>query len=167
MFLIGLIHFVPMSFCGQSWYVVYCINGVCLMELLWKYMRRDCRLPAEGQLKKGIGMTQKERLLKALKQEVVDRPPASVPTQSAIAEIMEKSGYAWTAAQKRARDMAGLAWACHEIGGIESVRIPFDITVEAEAMGCETKFGDDSGRPQCLRPKRKYNITRSGYRTLF
>jgi len=40
------------------------------------------------------------------------------------------SGYRWPQALKKARDMAGLAWACHEIGGIESVRVPF------ETSGC-------------------------------
>jgi len=102
-----------------------------------------------------MGMNLKERLLRALKREAVDRPPAAVPTQNSIVEIMEKSGYAWPTAQKRAREMAGLAWACHEIGGIESVRIPFDITVEAEAMGCETRFGDDMSTPPTSVPKTK------------
>jgi MtaA/CmuA family methyltransferase len=106
-------------------------------------------------------MTPKERLLRALRRETVDRPPAAVPTQNAIVEIMEKSGYAWPAAQKKARDMAGLAWACHEIGGIESVRIPFDITVEAEAMGCETRFGEDNSSPPMSTPK-----TREEYHTV-
>ena len=106
-------------------------------------------------------MTQKERLLRALKREAVDRPPAAVPTQSAIAEIMARSGYAWPAAQKRAKEMAGLAWACHDIGGIESVRIPFDITVEAEAMGCETRFGDDFSTPPVSTPK-----TREDYHSI-
>ncbi len=90
-----------------------------------------------------------------MRREAVDRPPAAVPTQNAIVEIMEKSGYTWPAAQKRAREMAGLAWACHEIGGIESVRVPFDINVEAEAMGCETRFGDDNSTPPLSAPKTK------------
>ncbi len=100
-------------------------------------------------------MKQRERLLKALRGEVVDRPIAAVPTQNSITEIMEESGYRWPAAQKKAREMAGLAWACHEIGGIESVRVPFDINVEAEAMGCETRFGDDTSTPPTSTPKTK------------
>jgi [methyl-Co(III) methanol-specific corrinoid protein]:coenzyme M methyltransferase len=100
-------------------------------------------------------MTQKERLLRILRLDPVDRPPAAVPTQSAIVEVMEKSGYRWPAAQKNAKDMAGLAWACHEIGGIESVRVPFDINIEAEAMGCETRFGDDMATPPISTPKTK------------
>jgi len=102
-------------------------------------------------------MNQKDRLLKALKREPVDRPPAAVPTQNAIADVMQKSGFRWPAAQKNAKDMAGLAWACHEIAGIESVRVPFDINVEAEAMGCATRFGDDSTTPPMSTMKIKQN----------
>ncbi len=97
-------------------------------------------------------MTLKERLLKALRMETIDRPPAAVPTQCAIVDVMERSGYRWPQAQKKARDMAGLAWACHEIGGIESVRVPFDINVEAEAMGCKTRFDDDKATPPMSTP---------------
>jgi len=97
-------------------------------------------------------MNLKERLLKTLRRETVDRPPAAVPTQCAIVEVMEASGFAWPRAQQRAADMAGLAWACHEIGGIESLRVPFDITVEAEAMGCPTRFGDDKATPPVSTP---------------
>jgi MtaA/CmuA family methyltransferase len=100
-------------------------------------------------------MNQRERLLKALNREPVDRAPAAVPTQNATAEVMEKSGYRWPAAQKNAKDMAGLAWACHEIGGFESVRVPFDINVEAEAMGCATRFGDDMITPPMSKVKTK------------
>lgn len=98
-------------------------------------------------------MNQKERLLNVLQLKPVDRAPAAIPTQNAIVEIMDKGGYKWPAAQKKARDMAGLAWACHEIGGIESVRVPFDITIEAEAMGCETRFSEDLGVPPMSAPK--------------
>ena len=100
-------------------------------------------------------MSIKNRLLKALKRQPIDRPPAAVPTQNAIAEVMEKSGFRWPDAQKKAKDMAGLAWACHEIAGIESVRVPFDINVEAEAMGCATRFGEDSTTPPMSTMKTK------------
>src|SRR5208337_5184983 len=97
-------------------------------------------------------MNLKERLLRTLRREIVDRAPAAVPTQCAIVDIMDASGFAWPRAQQRAADMAGLAWACHEIGGIESVRVPFDINVEAEAMGCATRFSDDKASPPVSTP---------------
>lgn len=100
-------------------------------------------------------MNQRIRLLNALQLKPVDRPPAAVPTQNAIVDIMNLSGYKWPAALKNAGDMAGLAWACHEIGGIESVRVPFDITIEAEAMGCDTRFSEDIDTPPTTTPKSK------------
>ena len=98
-------------------------------------------------------MNQKERLLKALELKPVDRPPAAVPTQNATVDVMNKSGFTWPVALRKAKEMAGLAWACHEIGGIESVRIPFDITIEAEAMGCETRFSADPSTPPVSTPR--------------
>lgn len=98
-------------------------------------------------------MNQRERLLDVLQLKPVDRAPAAVPTQNAIVEIMNLSGHKWPAALKNAGDMAGLAWACHEIGGIESVRVPFDITIEAEAMGCETRYSEDPGMPPMSAPR--------------
>lgn len=100
-------------------------------------------------------MNQRERLLKSLRMEPVDRPPAAVPTQNAIVEIMEMSEYRWPDSLRKAGDMAGLAWACHEIGGIESVRVPFDINVEAEAMGCDTRFSEDMSMPPVTTPRAK------------
>jgi len=97
-------------------------------------------------------ITLKSRLLAALKRENTGRPPASVPTQNAIEEVMVESGFLWPMAQQSAKEMAGLAWACHEIAGIESVRVPFDLTVEAEAMGCSVRFGEEPTAPPVATP---------------
>lgn len=105
-------------------------------------------------------MNQKERLLKILGQKPVDRPAAAVPTQPAITEVMVKSGYSWPKALREAEAMAGLAWACHEIGGIENVRVPFDITVEAEAIGCITRFSDDMDTPPMAAPMSRAEFQR-------
>ncbi len=75
-----------------------------------------------------------------------------MPTQNAIEEVMVASGFFWPKAQQSAKEMAGLAWACHEIAGIESVRVPFDLTVEAEAMGCIVRFGDEPTTPPTATP---------------
>jgi [methyl-Co(III) methanol-specific corrinoid protein]:coenzyme M methyltransferase len=93
-------------------------------------------------------------------REKTDRPPASVPTQNAIEEVMVESGYYWPKAQQSAYEMAGLAWACHEISGIESVRVPFDLTVEAEAMGCAVRFGDEPTTPPLASPLKANEMDR-------
>jgi len=46
--------------------------------------------------------------------------------------------------------MAGLSYASHEVIGFESVRIPFDTTMEAEALGCALNW-----RPGRLTPSIK------------
>ncbi len=73
---------------------------------------------------------------------------------------MVASGFLWPKAQQSAREMAGLAWACHEIAGIESVRVPFDLTVEAEAMGCSVRFGDGPTTPPTASPLKENEMDR-------
>lgn len=46
----------------------------------------------------------------------------------------------WPDAHRDPEKMAKLAIAGFEIGGIECVKIPFDNVVEAEALGCKTKY---------------------------
>lgn len=92
-------------------------------------------------------MTPKERLLKALRTERVDRPPVTVPTQNATLDVMKAAGVYWPEALQKAEPMATLAMACQEIYGLESIRLPFDINVEAETMGCVTRYGGETDPP--------------------
>jgi len=77
-----------------------------------------------------------ERLLRVLSLEEIDRLPVAEPLQTGTIELMEESGFYWPDAHKIPDKMAGLSYAAHTIVGFESVRIPFDINVEAEALGC-------------------------------
>ncbi len=92
-------------------------------------------------------MTFKERLLKTLAGEKVDRPPVAVPTQNATVDAMNEAGVFWPEALQKAEPMAALALACQKSYGFESIRLPFDINVEAETMGCQTRYGDKSDPP--------------------
>jgi len=92
-------------------------------------------------------MTFKERLLKTLAGEEVDRPPVVVPTQNATLDAMKETGVFWPEALQKAEPMARLALGCQKYYGFESIRLPFDINVEAETMGCETRYGDKSDPP--------------------
>lgn len=85
-------------------------------------------------LKKEI--TSEERLLLTVCLGEVDRLPVIQPLQTGTIELMNQSGIYWPEAHKTADKMAGLSYAAHSIIGFESVRIPFDINVEAEALGC-------------------------------
>ncbi|MBI4827686.1 MAG: MtaA/CmuA family methyltransferase [Nitrospinae bacterium] len=92
-------------------------------------------------------MTPKERLLKVLNREPVDRPPVAPPTQNATVEAMDRVGVHWPEALREAEPMARLALGVQQVCGFESIRLPFDINVEAETMGCAMRYGGPSDPP--------------------
>ncbi len=93
-------------------------------------------------------MNLKERFLAAIKREPVDRVPCACPLQTAVVDLMSKSGASWPEAFRNAEKMATLSAAAYEIGGIESVRVPFDLSIEAETLGCQIKPGKTNVQPQ-------------------
>ncbi|MDG6243526.1 MAG: methylcobamide:CoM methyltransferase MtaA [Methanolobus sp.] len=92
-------------------------------------------------------MNMKERLLKALKGEEVDKVPVLSVTQTAIVELMDQTGAAWPEAHSDAQMMADLAVASYEVCGLEGVRAPYCLTVLAEAMGCTVNMGTKNRQP--------------------
>ncbi|MBC7085854.1 MAG: MtaA/CmuA family methyltransferase [Methanomethylovorans sp.] len=92
-------------------------------------------------------LNMKERFLKALKGEEVDKVPVLSVTQTAIVELMDKTGAAWPAAHSDAKLMAELAYASYEVCGLEGVRAPYCLTVLAQAMGCEVNMGTKNRQP--------------------
>lgn len=99
-------------------------------------------------------MTFKDRLFKALAREDVDRPPVAVPTQNATVGAMKEASVFWPEALQQAVPMAKLAMGCQWAYGFESIRLPFDINVEAETMGCVTSYGGASDPPMS-KPKKR------------
>jgi MtaA/CmuA family methyltransferase len=99
-------------------------------------------------------LTFKDRLFKALAREDVDRPPVAVPTQNATVGAMEEADVFWPEALRQAEPMAKLAMGCQKAYGFESIRLPFDINVEAETMGCATRYGGASDPPMS-KPKKR------------
>lgn len=95
--------------------------------------------------------TPKERLYRALRKQPVDRMPAVCFTQTATVEQMEASGAYWPEAHEDAEKMATLAEAGHTVIGFEAVRVPFDITAEAELFGCGIKAGDLKQQPSVIK----------------
>lgn len=95
-------------------------------------------------------MTEKERLLKTLAGEYVDRKPVICPggmMTMASREVMAKTGYVWPEAHRDAEMMAALSIAMHDEAGLENLGIPFCMTVEAEAWGGEVEDGDEVTEP--------------------
>ena len=98
-------------------------------------------------------MTQKQRLLAALRREPTDRPPLICPggmMSLAIADVMDASGCRWPQAHVDVETMVGLALAMYDLGGIEDLAVPFCMTVEAEALGAPVELGDHLTQPRVL-----------------
>ncbi|RZN45216.1 MtaA/CmuA family methyltransferase [archaeon] len=97
-------------------------------------------------------LSSRERLLAILDGEPADRPSCACPLQTATLEMMERSGARWPDAHYDAKKMADLAYAAWKCADIESVRVPFCLTVEAEALGCSIHSGADTSQPSVERP---------------
>lgn len=95
-------------------------------------------------------MNLKENLLSVLSGENVDVAPVISVTQLGIVEAMEKTGAMWPEAHKNSEKMAKLGSSLYELAGLECARIPFCLTVEAEAMGAQVDLGGKDKPPQVL-----------------
>ena len=91
------------------------------------------------------------RLIDAMKGRNAGRPPVTGLMTSVTAELMDKAGVSWPEAHSDAGQMVKLAAAAYEHYGLESMKLPFDMTVEAEALGAAPDFGTKSNLPQVKR----------------
>jgi len=87
-------------------------------------------------------MNPKERLEAALRLKPIDRLPVSCPLATATKEIVGLAGCGFPAAFHDPKAMACLAMAASRFAGWESVRVPFDVNIDAEAFGAA--MGKDS-----------------------
>jgi [methyl-Co(III) methanol-specific corrinoid protein]:coenzyme M methyltransferase len=92
-------------------------------------------------------MTPRERVLAALDMKEVDRPPVVCFTQSATVDVMDAVKIYWPDAHTDAHKMADLAIGVPKVLGLESVRMPYCLTVEAEVMGCTVDLGKQDRTP--------------------
>ena len=89
-------------------------------------------------------LSPKERLLRSLKGEAVDRAPVICPggmMNSAIVDVMKNHGNVLPDGHRDSKIMADLALDVQADTGFENVGIPFCMTVEAEALGSDIDFG--------------------------
>lgn len=89
----------------------------------------------------------RDRVLSALRSEKVDRTPVSSVTQLGIIAAMEKTNAFWPEAHTDPVKMATLGSALYSLTGLEAARIPFCLTVQAEAFGCEIDIGNKEKTP--------------------
>jgi [methyl-Co(III) methanol-specific corrinoid protein]:coenzyme M methyltransferase len=85
----------------------------------------------------------KKRVIKALVGGKLDRAPVTSIAGCGGAvnvEMQKATGIFWPDAHKNPEKMARLAIAGYELRGIECVKVPFGNIVEAEALGCTTRY---------------------------
>ncbi|HEY3426169.1 MAG TPA: uroporphyrinogen decarboxylase family protein [Negativicutes bacterium] len=96
----------------------------------------------------------KERLLRILKKQEVDRPAVICPggmMNAAIVDVMNKTGHTLPQAHHDAELMVELAHDVCENTGFENFGIPFCMTVEAEVLGSEINYGTLACEPKIER----------------
>jgi [methyl-Co(III) methanol-specific corrinoid protein]:coenzyme M methyltransferase len=101
-------------------------------------------------------LTPKQRLLRVLRKEEVDRPPVICTggmMNAAIVEIMTRTGCTLPEAHTHAGLMEGLAGAIHQHTGFENIGVPFCMTCEAELLGSEVDLGTLECEPKIVREK--------------
>lgn len=98
----------------------------------------------------------KERLLRALKHQSVDRKPIICPggmMNAAVVDVMALGNDAFPAVHTSASAMARLALAVSARTGFENIGMPFCMTVEAEALGSQVNFGTLTCEPKIERER--------------
>lgn len=76
-----------------------------------------------------------------------DRPPVCGMTTTGTMELMEYAGAYWPQAHKSGKQMAQIALAAYPFLGLESIRVPYCLTYEAEALGCNIALGNMKSTP--------------------
>jgi len=92
----------------------------------------------------------KERFLKALHREPVDRIPVPAFCSHLLTELLDHTGLSSPEIHFNLPDMVKYALAGHEVLGLEGVRLPTDGVIEAEAMGCRIDPGEVNRIPSVI-----------------
>lgn len=110
----------------------------------------------------------KERIIRVLNKQEVDRPPVICPggmMNAAIVEVMNTTGHTLPEGHHDYSIMAELSADVNKFTGFENFGIPFCMTVEAEVLGSEINFGTLQCEPKIQ--KEKYSsVSEVEYRDL-
>jgi [methyl-Co(III) methanol-specific corrinoid protein]:coenzyme M methyltransferase len=82
-------------------------------------------------------MSARERVLKMFAGEEIDRPPCFSGMGNVTTEGLKGLGQNFAATHLDAKMMAAAAASTYKLFGFECGVAPFDLCIEAEAMGCE------------------------------
>lgn len=83
-----------------------------------------------------------ENLNNAFAGKEVEKVPVASIVSVALIEGMEKTGAGFPKSHIDSEKMVTLAESAHKYAGVESINLPFDLAIEAEAMGCEVDLRD-------------------------
>lgn len=97
-------------------------------------------------------MNPTERLLQVLAHHKVDRPPVTGLMTAVTIEMMDMVGVKWPEAHHDPAMMVRLAVSAYETCGLESMKLPFDMTVEAGVLGAKIDYGTKDTLPQVKEP---------------
>jgi [methyl-Co(III) methanol-specific corrinoid protein]:coenzyme M methyltransferase len=92
-------------------------------------------------------ITPRERMMRALACKENDRPPVAGMTTTGTMELMDYAGAAWPEVHTDAKLMTKLGLAAYPFFGLESARVPYCLSYEAEALGCEVFLGTKKSTP--------------------
>jgi len=99
-----------------------------------------------------MSKTPLENVEEILKRRGRSEKVCSSPLQTATIELMGAVDTYWPEAHSDPQKMAKLSATAYELAGIEGLRVPFDICVEAEALGCEVRMGRADISPSIISP---------------
>jgi [methyl-Co(III) methanol-specific corrinoid protein]:coenzyme M methyltransferase len=88
-------------------------------------------------------LTSRERVLKLLRGEQVDRPPIFSGMGNVIKPVFDKYGIQFSKVHRDPELMARAAGGMYREFGFEGVVVPFDLGVEAEVLGAKMNYYDD------------------------
>ncbi len=106
-------------------------------------------------------MNSKERVIKTIRGDKVDRPPCFSGMGNVTVHGLNEEKIRFAQAHIDAAKMARAAASTYKLFGFECAVVPFDLGMEAEALGCEMNFYDD-GTTRILYPTVKSKILKFG-----
>lgn len=95
-------------------------------------------------------MNLREEIIDAMDGHKHDLPPPAIFTQTGTVEQMRSCGHFWPEANFDSSKMTELALQPSKLMGFATARIPYSITVEARALGCEVAPGSMDSQPVVL-----------------
>lgn len=99
-------------------------------------------------IKRVSKLNEKERLLRVLRNQEVDRPPVICPGGMMSACVTEVLEYVEGNHHNNVSSMVSAARNIYKLTGFENLGVPFCITAECEPFGAETDLGDNRIEPR-------------------